>query len=292
MNDRADTGPSAGPAAEPSPQSSAAPLRLGFARGIAPGKWARRWEGAGGSPLELVPLPLAFGPGADPGAVDVLLERTMPGDSPAGSQGADRVRHALRLYAESVALVVPADHELAEAERVDPADLALVRLLDHPGHSSAWPAPESWDDPGWRPESPEAALQLVATGAGAILLPLPLARHLAGKREHAIVPVVASSGEELPRSAVWATWSVDRDAADVQQLAGIMRGRTARSSRGGEDPHTGGERGSARSAPQKPARKKQPQLKPGSRGAQLAAAREKAERAKAEKAKAKRRKRR
>ena len=127
----------------------------------------------------------------------------------------------------------------------------------------------------------------VGTGAGAILLPLPLARHLAGKRTHAVIPVYDE--KPLMGTQIWATWSVERDAGDVQQLVGIMRGRTARSQRPGAN--TGDPQAKAPSAgskTKKPAAKK-PQLPKNSRGAQLAAATEKREAAKRARAQLKRR---
>ncbi|MFT4231423.1 MAG: hypothetical protein QM606_01415, partial [Leucobacter sp.] len=92
------------------PGTSAPPLRLGFARGTAPGKWAKRWREAGGGPLELVAVEATFGregavrPVRDRGArpraheardpaapadpaVDVMLERTRPGERPDGADG-------------------------------------------------------------------------------------------------------------------------------------------------------------------------------------------------------------
>lgn len=260
------------------------PMRLGFARGIAPSKWERRWQEAVGRPLELHPVEVAFGrtPGA---AVDVMLERAAPGAHPEGIEGSAPSRHALRLYTEAIALVVPVDHELAQSEGLDPAELALVRLLDHPDHAPEWPAAEPWADPAWRPADAYAALDLVATGAGAILLPRPLARHLARKREHAVITL---TGAPLAGTTVWASWERDRDAPDVQQLIGILRGRTARSSRPGADgPSSEAKAQPARARKPKPAAKQG--LKPNSRGAQLAAAKEKAEREKAARRRAKRR---
>ncbi|MBK0420083.1 LysR family transcriptional regulator [Leucobacter sp. CSA1] len=302
-----ETGGSPG-TAEPRP-SGPAPLRLGFARGIAPSRWAKRWAAASpGHPLELVPIDVAFGPAPDHGVaaqaapLDVMLERAMPRERPAES------RHAVHLYTESLALVVAVDHELAEHDSVDLGDLELVPLLDHSDHAPGWPDPEPWADPSWAPTDAVAALRLVATGLGGILLPLPLARHLANKREHAVLPV--TDDDRLPGSSVWATWARDRDAADVQQLAGVLRGRTARSSRPGADAGPGSGSRSDRS-PREDARKtadrsrqqagdtrasgassaKKPKLKPNSRGAQLAAAKAKAERRKAEARKAKKKRR-
>lgn len=277
-------------------QDPAVPLRIGFARGVAPSKWANRWKAAHPErPLELVPLLPSGALPRDEEAVDVILERTLPSSRPSGTDDtadAEATRHTVRLYTEAVALVVPVDHELAERSSVDIEDLALVTLLAHPDHAAEWPDSEPWADPSYAPKHVKGALDLVASGLGAILLPLPLARHLGQKREHAVLPVVG----DLPGTTIWASWDVIRDGADVQAFIGVLRGRTARSSRpDAESPDADGSDPAARAPREKPrtpakqTQKKGP--KPGSRGAQLAAAKEKAERRKAEKRKEKRRKR-
>lgn len=248
------------------------PIRLGFARGVAPNTWARRWTAARpGSPLELVPVDVAYG--AAPAAaldapVDVMIERTLPGRRPEQDEVAPR--HAMHLYTEQTALVLPRDHELAEETGIPVADLALITLLAHPDHPPEWGAPHPWADPALAPKHVPAALDLVAAGLGGMLLPLPLARHLTRKREHAILTLIGDPA--LPGAGVWATWSVARDAEDVQQLAGVLRGRTARSARAERetaDPEP--PRASAPTRKPKPASKKAGPP-PGSRGAQLAAA--------------------
>lgn len=268
-------------------------IRLGFTRGVAPSKWEKRWKQVSPTiPLELVPISTPYGrPQHEP--LDVMLERVAPGAMPETSAPDDphRTHHAIRLYEESVALVVPIDHELAELSEISASELSLIRLLDHPNHAPEWPAPERWDEPEWMPKRLQSALELVSTGLGGILAPLPLARHLGDKRAHALIRVVPDAGSEpLPGTTVWASWALDRDAADVQELAGVLRGRTARSSRGGSR-----DEAAARTAPKprtpQQAAKKKPTLKPNSRGAQLAAVREKAERAKAARRSAKKKKR-
>lgn len=259
------------------------PLRLAFARGTAPGKWARRWaEAWPAEPLELVPLDVSGVPAAHAPHPDALLERVAPGARPPGTEGTGAPRHAVRLYSESVALVVAIDHELAEQQTADREALELLTLLAHPDHAAAWPAPEPWADPAWAPRDAGATLELVATGLGAALLPLPLARHLANKREHAVLPVVCEPA--LPGTEIWVSWAVERDAADVQRLVGIMRGRTARSERSAAPTGEAGEQADPPPAaePRKrprtePQRGKQPQPPKNSRGAQLAAARAKRE---------------
>ncbi|WP_427870749.1 LysR substrate-binding domain-containing protein [Leucobacter luti] len=275
----------AGHDAESNPSSDAArPLVLGFARGIAPSKWANRWREATGSELVLSPVAVAFGGGRGAAAAeaDLMLERTRPGERPRGTEEPSRTRHALRLYEESIGLVVSADHDLAKRDSVTLSELELVTLLDHPDHAPDWPAAEAWADPAWMPADVAAALALVATGAGAILLPIPLARHLSSKKEHAILPITGEP--RLACTSVWATWALERDAADVQQLAGILRGRTARSSRGSDGGRSGSEKSRSRGrssggskasgktaakTPAKTSAKKQGP-KPGTRGAQLA----------------------
>lgn len=278
-----------------------ATLMLGFDRGIAPAKWARRW--AASMPderLELLPLGQSSRrpgePPVDRSTADVVLERIAPGETPS-----DATRRAIHLYEEAVALVVNADHELAGTGTIDVAELTLVTLLDYPGHSPVWPPARPWEDPSWRPRNERAALDLVAAGTGAILIPLPLARHLASRKDHAVLTVFGEPA--LTGSTVWASWAMDRDGPDVQQLVGILRGRTARSSRAPGATNGGTQNGAAAGAtkpkpephsrstsPAKKTSKTQP--KPGSRGAQLAAARQKAERHAAEKRAAKKRKRR
>lgn len=252
-------------------------LRLGFARGISPNTWAQRWGQVSSIPLELVPVNVAYGR-REQLACDVMLERVLPGERPAGSTGPDRTRHAIQLYAETLTLVVAKEHELAELDSIALSDLGAASLLDHPWHPAEWPAPQRWEDPSWMPSTLPAALELVATGTGAILLPTLLARHVSVKREHALLPVTGI--EELPATTVWASWDIDRDAADVQQLVGVLRGRTSRSSRDEALAEAERAKADARRAPKK--RKPKPQTqsskagpKPGSRGAQLAATKKK-----------------
>lgn len=276
-----------------------APIRLGFTRGVAPSKWADRWGRAVPErALELVPISQQFGRSGSEEArsCDMLIERAVPGERPlTHTPDGVRTHHAMLLYEEAIALVLPKDHELAKEAAIHIDDLSLVKLLDYPGHAPDWPAAEPWVDQSWEPRGLAAALELVATGLGGILVPLPLAQHVANKREHAILRVVGDSPESLPLrgSTVWATWAAEHNSEDLQQLAGIMRGRTARSSRRAQEkPESpSAKKPQSQQQAQQQAKKKKPALKPNSRGAQLAAVREKAARNKAIRAAAKRKKR-
>ncbi|MGO3147231.1 MAG: LysR substrate-binding domain-containing protein [Leucobacter sp.] len=269
------------------------PIRLGFTRGVSPTKWANRWKRAVPErALELVPFEYPYGipVSGDAAECDIHIVRQAPGTEPTTIDTHDvRTHHAMLLYEESVALVLPKDHELAEQTEIQMSDLPLIKILDYQGYAPQWSSTETWDDPSWKPKSLRAALATVATGAGGIIAPLPLARHLSNKQDHVLLRIVADEAS-LPGSTVWAVWRADHDSPDMQQLAGVMRGRTARSSRRDMS-------GAASAQPPKPAlkqqpKKKKPTLKPNSRGAQLAAVREKAARAKAERAAAKRKKKR
>ncbi len=272
--------------------SGALPIRLAFTRGVSPNKWAGRWKRAVPErALELIPFerPYGLARGGDAADADMQLARYAPGKRPTqmDDQGI-RTHHSILLYEESIALVLPREHELAEQAEIHVNDLALITLIDHPGHAPEWPTAEPWEDPEWKPKHLSAALELVATGAGGLLAPLPLARHLSSKRDHALLELIGEV--PLAASTIWAVWGVDRDSPDLQQLAGIMRGRTANSSRRlrNDESKVSGNRPPEQKG-QQPQAKKKPALKPNSRGAQLAAAREKAERAKAAKRKSKKR---
>lgn len=208
------------------------PMELGFVRGVAPSKWAERWARAVRN-QELILTPVALDE-VDAARVrsDVLLERVAPEAHPLGTAPSEPVlRHGLRLYEEGVALVVEAGHELSRRGEVDLEDLSLLPLIAHPDHHDGWPAAQPWADASWMPADAEATLELVATGVGGALMALPLARHLAGKRTHSVVPVAARGTSLLTGTEIWASWRIERDAPDVQRLIGVLRGRTARSSR-------------------------------------------------------------
>lgn len=230
--------------------------------------------------LELVPLPLSGSLPKTEEPCDVSLIRLPSKRDQHQPPVGQPPHHAVKLYTETVALVVEADHELANDRSISVDELAVVSLLDYPGHLPSWPAPTPWSDAAHKPANIHAALELVSTGIGALLLPQPLARHLTHKTEHAVLTVTG----EISGTEIWATWLKDRDTPEVQQLIGVLRGRTAQSSRlrraeateKDDGPRAKGEQAdtpSSRSA--KSAQMKSPQKSPpkNSRGAQLAAAR-------------------
>lgn len=215
-------------------EAALGPFPFGFVRGTSPEKWATRWRQRHPSrPLTFEPLgefPLSNTRGreilADSG---LLLIRAPHGERPTTVE-TDKI-HAVKLYDEQVGLIAAKGTDFAELDELN--DLSLIQLsmlLDYEGHDAAWPTPTEWVDPSYRPKNAEGVAELVATGMGVALAPLPLARHVSKRREHVVVPVTVSE-TDLPGTAIWAVWRQDRDGEAMQELAGIFRGRTARSSR-------------------------------------------------------------
>ncbi len=211
-----DAHPARGVAGDRSGPSS---LRLVVVPGVNPAKWLRVWE----QRLPDVPLELVVLPAAD--AEAALRARTA--DAALLRVPVDRTYlHAIPLYTETTVVVVPTDHLVAAADEITAADLADDVLLvpdddvlgwtERPGEPSALPPPATTAD----------AVELVAAGVGVLVVPQSLAR-LHHRRDLTYRPVV-----DAPSSSVGLAWTTD-DASDlVEELIGIVRGRTVNSSRG------------------------------------------------------------
>ncbi|MBB6399466.1 DNA-binding transcriptional LysR family regulator [Actinomadura coerulea] len=208
-----------------------AEFRLAYVPGVTPGKWAGVWaERVRDVPLRLMQLPAAdVVPLLRKGDVDAAFVR-LPVDREA--------LHVIPLYLETTVVVVPKDHAVAAAEEVELADLADEDVFE--------PLDEvlTWDDrPGQpaftRPENTAGAIELVASGAGALLLPQSLAR-LHHRRDLTYRTVT-----DAPQSQIGLAWLEAVTTDLMEELIGIVRGRTPNSSRG-------------RNAQQQPARKKPP----------------------------------
>lgn len=209
-------------------------FRLGFVPGTTPGKWAKRWaERFPRQPLELVPLPLPeLTRALAANQVDAALTY-LPVDK-------DQY-HAIPLYQERAVVVVPKDHlyaALADDEPVPMADLADETVFapadsalagDLPGRPLAAYAADGSPDlaaPPPQPSDAKAAMEWVAAGTGLTVLPMSLAR-LHHRKDVTYRPVNGLAG---PQVAL--VWSRRADGPQHQELAGIVRGRTANSSRG------------------------------------------------------------
>lgn len=193
-------------------------LRLGFVTGATPDKWARTWRERSREPLELVPVtePEQLD-GVRSGELDMALVRL-----PVGSVG--NGLHCVRLYDEVAVVVAGREHLVAAA---DPEGVTLADLADEQlvlPHASGWaPAAPQLD---WPPMTAAQAVETVAAGTGVVLLPMSVARL------HSRKDVVTRPVTDLEPTTIGLVWRVDRDDDRTQALVGIVKGRSARSSRG------------------------------------------------------------
>ena len=190
------------------------PFRVGFVTGATPDKWARAWrERRPREPLELVPVTEAEQEdGLRDRSLDMCLVR-LPVDR--------ELLHCIPLYDEVPVVVVPLEHLVTAAEEVTLADLDDEQLVLP--HSSGWvPAVPQLDFP---PMSPKEAIEVVSSGTGVAIVPAGVAR-LHHRKDVTTRPVL-----DLPPTSVGLAWRLDRDDEQVQAFIGIVRGRTANSSR-------------------------------------------------------------
>ncbi len=178
--------------------TGAAPgLRVGFVPGVTLTRWRRTWtERFPRTPLDIVEV-------AEPdqrrvldaGEVDLCFARL-----PLDTEGL----HRIRLYDEVPVVVAPTDHPLAAFDEVSLADLTGEPLVD---------------------ASLADAFDRVAWGSGVLRVPHSVAR---SRSRRDLVHRPVSDAE--PTTIVLA-WLVDNPNELIEEFIGIVRGRTANSSR-------------------------------------------------------------
>jgi DNA-binding transcriptional LysR family regulator len=186
-----------------SAETTAAPRQLTFAyvAGVTPGKWIRRWE-------ERMPdVPLRSFMSDDGRQLEVLRD---------GSADLSFVRlpvereglNVIPLYEEQAVVVAPKGHEISVFEEVAFDDLSEETFLDAAELGGA-----------------ESALQVVASGAGLLILPMSVARHFNVK------DTVARRLTGVAGTEIGLAWPADATGDVIEEFIGIVRGRTAQSSR-------------------------------------------------------------
>jgi hypothetical protein len=206
-------------------------FRVGFVAGVTPDRWARVWaDRMPRRALDLVPLPNADGSAPlRAGALHMCFVRL-----PVDREGL----HVIPLYDEQPAV--------AAYDEVDVAELADEHLLQDPEAVPAWCEVATEVAENSRCPVPELtlrqAVESVAADAGILVLPMSVAR-LHHRRGVAHVPVTG-----VPATTVALAWPVDADDGDdrYEAFIGVVRGRTASSSRGGGRPPPKGSRGRRR----------------------------------------------
>lgn len=188
-----------------------------------PGKWARMWaQRAPEHPLELLLVPAADaeavvrGGGADAALLRLPIDR----------EGL----HAIPLYTEATVVLAPKDHFVAAADEVSVADLVDEVVLRPLDDTLDWERPPGLEAPG-RPAATEDAIKLAAGGLGVLLLPQSLFRL------HYRKDLISRPVPDAPQSQVALSWQADRTTDAMELFIGIVRGRTANSTRGRPPAH-------------------------------------------------------
>ncbi|MEZ0580568.1 LysR family transcriptional regulator substrate-binding protein [Nocardioides sp. MH1] len=193
-------------------------LRVAFAPGVTPDKWARVWrERHPRIRLELLPIEEDRQRAVlDDGEADLVLAR-LPVDREHPTP-----LHCVVLYDEVPVVVASVEHFVGAADEVTTADLDDEQLV----------APER---SGWRPNaeqltfppmSDKDAIEVAAAGTGVVVLPMALARL------HHRKDVVHRPVADLPPTQVGLLWKVEDDGPVHQDFVGVTRGRRASSGRG------------------------------------------------------------
>jgi len=228
-------------------------FRLGYVPGVTPAKWARIWqERSLGIPLDLIQVTAADA---------VALIRSHEADAALLRLPIDRTGlHAIPLYVETTVVVIPKDHVVTAVEEVTAEDLADELMLHPLDDVLDWERPPGRliDD---RPATTAEAISLVAAGTGLVVVPQSLAR-LHHRRDLTYRPLV-----DAPESGVALSWPEDETTELMEQFIGIVRGRTANTSRGPAPAETAAPKSTQKSASksaQKPTRK--PAKSPDRRG--------------------------
>lgn len=189
-------------------------FRVGFVTGATPDKWARTWRDRSREALKLVPVTEAEQEAVlREGQVDMCLVRL-----PIDRDGL----HCIPLYEEQPVVVMGHEHLLSLLDEVSLADLAEEQLVLP--HRSGWTP--SAEQLSWPEMSEKDAVEVVASGTGVAIVPMSIAR-LHHRKDVVHRPVV-----DVEPTTVGLAWLVDSDDPRLQTFIGIVRGRTANSSRG------------------------------------------------------------
>jgi DNA-binding transcriptional LysR family regulator len=188
-------------------------FRLGFVTGATPDKWARIWRERSREPIELVPSTEATQlDGVRDGSLDMALVRL-----PVERDGL----HLIPLYEEQPVVVASSEHLMALQDEVSLDELADEQLVLP--HRSGW-TPSAVQLP-WPTMTEKDAIETAASGVGVAIVPMSVARLY--HRKDAVYRPVAG----LEPTTVGLAWLTDNDDPRTQIFIGIVRGRTANSSR-------------------------------------------------------------
>lgn len=173
------------------------PFTVAFVTGVTPGKWERVWkERMRREQLALLPLESDDALAAlRDGTAHMALLREV---------SADDEFHAIPLYRERPVVVAPKDHAIAAFDELTLADLADETVLDGQGADT---------------------VELVAANVGVAIMPMSVAR------AHSRRDVTSRPLTDAPDTGISLAWRRDAEHPHLDTFVGIVRGRTANSSR-------------------------------------------------------------
>ena len=175
-------------------------LSIGVVTGVTPDKWVRVWR-------ERMPdVALRVVPVEDAGAAAALTEGADLVFARLPVEGAEEgALHVIPLWEETPVVVAAKSHPVKLFDAVTLADLASEER--YPGHD-------------------EAVLDIVAAGHGIAVMPQSVFR-ATGRRD-----VVARPITDEPPTRIGLVWRKGTEGPLVDEFIGVVRGRTANSSRG------------------------------------------------------------
>ena len=192
-------------------------FRLGAVPGATPGKWIDTWkQRMPRVPFELVPIEFADQRDAIEELDAALVRRPV--------ERSDDL-HVIPLYDEVPVVVASAESHLMAADELTADDLAGEVLIT-PQDDVLGPLGLPTVAPSFPPLATTAdAIATAASGVGIVVVPMSLAR-LHQRKDAGYRPL-----RDAPTSSVALAWLRERTTEDVETFIGIVRGRTANSSR-------------------------------------------------------------
>lgn len=188
------------------------PVVVRFVPGVTPAKWQRAWaERMPANPLEVRLAEQAEAVDAVRSGHALLALVRLP------VENADERMHVVPLYEERAVVVAPVEHRFEAAESVTLAEVEAETVLPVGTRDRI---EEDVPDPV------KGAVELVTANVGVVVLPMSVARL------HARKDVVARPIDDAPTTGVGLVWLREADGPLAQEFMGVVRGRTARSSRG------------------------------------------------------------
>ncbi|WP_205761883.1 LysR family substrate-binding domain-containing protein [Arthrobacter mobilis] len=177
-------------------------LTVGFVPGVTPGKWTRRWQ------ERLPDIPLTVFECSEVEQLQILRDGRADMSFvrlPVDREGLDLIP----LYKELPVVVAPREHDVAlYDDEVPLAELAGENFLDPEEMGGA-----------------RTGIEVVASGAGVMILPMSVAR-LYNRKDVVYKPLAGAEPTQIGLA-----WLSGRTDETIEEFIGIVRGRTAHSSR-------------------------------------------------------------